>query len=298
MTAPEGRSRANPWLVYAVLCMGLFMTLLDLTIVNIAIPSLLDDIHASLDQVLWVLNGYSLVYAVLLITSGRLGDIFGPRNLFVAGIAVFCAASALSGLAQDPTQLILARAVQGLGAALLAPQSLPFVTSLFPAERRGGAFAIVGVLAGLALLAGPTLGGFIVTHLGWRWIFYVNVPIGLATLALALGRVPDLGPGRRHRLDLTGALLASAGLVGVVFGLIEGQRYDWGVVWSVVTVPMIIGAGVALLAIFLFVQWRSQSAEPLSPFEFLRDRNFSLMTLVQAAMGFVRHQPVVQGESP
>jgi EmrB/QacA subfamily drug resistance transporter len=282
----ETDRRVNPWLVYSVLCMGLFMTLLDLTIVNIAIPSLVDGIHATLDQVLWVLNAYSLVYAVLLITSGRLGDIFGPRNLFAVGIAIFTGASALSGLAQDPNQLILARAAQGLGAALLAPQSLPFVTSLFPADKRAGAFAMVGILAGLAVLAGPTVGGFIVTHFGWRWIFYVNVPIGVAALALALTVVPDLRPGRKHRLDLTGVLLASTGLFAVVFGLIEGQRYDWGVVWGVVTIPMIIGVGVLLLAVFVLVQWRRQGAEPLLPFQVFRDRNFSLMTLILAAMGF------------
>src|SRR5262249_59524447 len=122
----------------AVFSLGLFMTLLDLTIVNIAIPSIIDGLKASLDQVLWVLNAYSLVYAVLLITSGRLGDVFGPRNLFAAGIVVFTVASAASGLAHDPTQLIAARAAQGLGAALIAPQGLPLMTSLWPPERRGG----------------------------------------------------------------------------------------------------------------------------------------------------------------
>src|SRR2546428_61201 len=197
----------------AVLALGLFMTLLDLTIVNVAIPSIVDDLHASLDQILWVLNGYSLMYAVLLITSGRLGDIFGPRNMFAAGIVVFTIASAFSGLAQDPTQLILARGAQGFGSATLAPQGLPIMTTLFPADRRGGVFAIYGALSGLAVLLGPVLGGFIVTHFGWRWIFYVNLPIGLVTLVLAFLFVPDLRPGRRHRLDWLGVALATAGLV-------------------------------------------------------------------------------------
>src|SRR5881227_923941 len=132
----EHRRPSAPWLALAVLALGLFMTLLDLTIVNVAIPSIVDDLHASLDQILWVLNGYSLMYAVLLITSGRLGDIFGPRNMFAAGIVVFTIASAFSGLAQDPTQLILARALQGLGSAVLAPQSLPLMMSLFPVVKR------------------------------------------------------------------------------------------------------------------------------------------------------------------
>src|SRR5205823_555051 len=135
-TMTENRRPSAPWLALAVLALGLFMTLLDLTIVNVAIPSIVDDLHASLDQILWVLNGYSLAYAVLLITSGRLGDIFGPRNMFAAGIVVFTVASAFSGLAQDPTQLILARGLQGIGAAIIAPQGLPIMTTSF--RRSGG----------------------------------------------------------------------------------------------------------------------------------------------------------------
>ena len=275
-----------PWLALAVLALGLFMTLLDLTIVNVAIPSIVDDLHASLDQILWVLNGYSLMYAVLLITSGRLGDIFGPRNMFIAGVVVFTVASALSGLAQDPTQLILARGAQGLGAAILAPQGLPIMTTIFPPERRGGVFAIYGGLAGLAVLAGPIVGGFIVTNFGWRWIFYVNLPVGLAIVLLALALVPDLRPGRRHRLDLVGVALATVGLFGVVFGLIEGQRYNWGTVSAGITIPEIIAAGVVVLAIFFVIQWRRQDREPLLPFAVFRDRNYTIMTLVLMAMGF------------
>jgi EmrB/QacA subfamily drug resistance transporter len=270
----------------AVLSLGLFMTLLDLTIVNIAVPSFTEGLHASLDQVLWVLNAYSLAYAVLLITAGRLGDIFGPRTMFAAGIVVFTAASAVSGLAQSPTQLILARAAQGLGAAMLAPQGLPITLQLFPPDRRGGVFAVYGILAGLAVVAGPTVGGFLVTNFGWRWIFYVNIPIGIATFAAALLLIPDLRPGRRHRLDLVGVLLATGGLLGVVFGLIEGQRYDWGTITGQLTIPLVIGGGVLLLIVFLVYQGRRQDAEPLLPFAVFGDRNFTLMTLVMAAMGF------------
>jgi EmrB/QacA subfamily drug resistance transporter len=282
----DNRRPSAPWLALAVLALGLFMTLLDLTIVNVAIPSIVDDLHASLDQILWVLNGYSLMYAVLLITSGRLGDIFGPRNMFIAGVVVFTVASALSGLAQDPTQLILARGAQGLGAAILAPQGLPIMTTIFPPERRGGVFAIYGGLAGLAVLAGPIVGGFIVSNFGWRWIFYVNLPVGALIVALALALVPDLRPGRRHRLDFIGVGLATLGLFGVIFGLIEGQRYNWGTVSAGITIPEIIAAGVAVLALFLVIQWRRQDQEPLLPFAVFRDRNYSLMTLVLMAMGF------------
>src|SRR5438094_127489 len=251
-----------------VLVLGLFMTLLDLTIVNIAIPSILDGLHASLDQVLWVLNAYSLLYAVLLITSARLGDIYGPRNLFAAGTVIFTAASIFSAMAQDPTQ------------------RMPLMLSLFAPEKRGGVFAIYGVLAGLAVIAGPTVGGFLVTHFGWRSIFTVNIPVGVITFALAMLVIPDLRPGRRHRLDLPGVALATTGLLCVIFGLIEGQRYDWGTVTAGISIPEIIAAGVVLLALFLYYQARRQDREPLLPFEVFKDRNFTLMTLVMAAMGF------------
>lgn len=282
----QTRSTQRPWIALAVLALGLFMTLLDLTIVNIAIPSILHDLKASLDQVLWVLNAYSLLYAVLLITSGRLGDIFGPRNLFMLGVVVFTVASALSGLAQDPTQLILARAGQGFGAALLAPQGLPIMTTIFPPQRRAGVFAIYGALAGAAVLAGPLVGGFITTNFGWRWIFYVNLPVGLATVLLAFLFVPDLRPGRPHRLDFAGVALATVGLLGVIFGLIEGQRYNWGTVTGFITIPEIIAAGVIVLGIFVYIQARRQNQEPLLPFAVFKDRNYTLMTLVLMAMGF------------
>lgn len=282
----ETASRHNPWGILAVLSLGIFVTLLDLTIVNIAIPSVMESLHASLDQVLWVLNGYSLLYAVLLITSGRLGDIFGPRNLFAIGLAVFTAASALSGLAQTPEQLIAARALQGLGAAILAPQGMPIMLTVFQQERRGVVFSVYGVLGGLAVLLGPVLGGFLVTHFGWRSVFYVNLPIGVLTIGLALLLVPDLRPGRKHRLDISGVALATLGLLGVVFGLIEGERYQWGHVTGFVTIPMIIGAGVVLIALFVVQQARRQGAEPLLPFAVFADRNFTVMTLVLAAVGF------------
>lgn len=286
MTVPRARLQAGPLAILAVIALGMFMSLLDLTVVNIAIPSIITGLNASLDQVLWVLNAYSLVYTVLLITSGRLGDIIGPRTLIVAGLAIFTVGSAASGLAHDPTQLILARIVQGTGAAAMSPQGLPIITSIFPPDRRGGAFAIFGITGGLAILAGPTLGGFLVTHLGWRWIFYINLPVGVATIILTLLLVPDVRPGRSHRLDLSGVILASAGLLGIVFGLIEGQRYNWGTVWRAITIPEIIGAGVLLLGAFLFVQARRQGGEPLLPFAVFSNRNFTLMTGVMAALGF------------
>ena len=142
------------------------------------------------------------------------------------------------------------------------------------------------MLAGMAVLIGPILGGFIVTHWGWRWIFYVNIPIGILTLVLAMLFIPDLRPGRRHRLDLLGVLLASSGLLGVAFGLIEGERYHWGTIWPPITIPEIIGANVILLLVFLGSQYLRQDREPLLPFSLFANRNYTLMTLVLAAMGF------------
>ena len=272
--------RGNPWAVLVVVSLGFFMTLLDLTIVNIAIPNMIDKLHASLDDVLWVLNAYALVLAVLVITAGRLGDLVGPRTMFVAGITVFTAASAACGFAPGPGWLIGFRAVQGLGAAMLMPQTLAIVTMIFPPERRGAAFGIWGAVAGLATVAGPTLGGLLVTAFDWRWIFFVNLPIGAAVLALTFVIIPDLRPGRRHRLDILGVVLASLALLAICYGLVEGQRYNWGTIGSFVSIPLVIGAGVVLLAVFLLVQKLRQDREPLIPFALFRSRNFTLMNWV------------------
>ena len=220
------QARTNPWLVLVVLTMGFFMILLDTTIVNVAIPvmsgSANDGLNTTLDQILWILNAYILVYAVLLITAGRLGDLYGQRNLFAAGLFVFTLASALCGLSQNATELILARILQGVGGALLTPQTLAIIATLFPPERRGAAFGIWGAVGGLATITGPTLGGAIITYINWRWIFYINVPIGIVALIATFAIIPDIRPGRRHGWDLVGIVVATAGLFGVVFGLIEG----------------------------------------------------------------------------
>ncbi len=282
----RGSRPIRPGLVITVFCLGLFMTLLDITIVNIAIPDLVTDLGASLETVLWVTSAYSLVYTVLLIVFGRLGDILGPRTMFLAGIAVFTAASLASGSAQTPTQLIAFRALQGLGAALLAPQALPLITSILPADRRGPAFAATGIVAGLGILLGPTLGGVLVTNVGWRWIFFLNIPIGIVVLVLAFVFMPDVRPGRKHKLDLPGVGLLTAGLFAVVFGLIEGNRYDWGTVAVGITIWEIIGAGALILAAFVWRQVRLQGGEPLVPFDIFADRTYTVMTLVMLALGF------------
>jgi EmrB/QacA subfamily drug resistance transporter len=276
--------RGNPWAVLLVVSLGFFMTLLDLTIVNIAIPNLITKLHASLDDVLWVINAYALVLAVLVITAGRLGDLIGPRIMFTSGVAVFTAASAACGFAPSPGWLIGFRAVQGLGAAMLMPQTLTIITNTFPAERRGAAFGVWGAVAGVATIAGPTLGGLLVTAFDWRWIFFVNLPIGVLVLAITPLIIPDLRPGRRHRIDIWGVLLASAGLFAICYGLVEGQKYDWGTITGFISIPLIIGLGVVLLLVFLLVQKLTQNNEPLVPFALFRDRNYSVVNWVSGVL--------------
>ncbi|HEV1991816.1 MAG TPA: DHA2 family efflux MFS transporter permease subunit, partial [Candidatus Dormibacteraeota bacterium] len=279
------QARTNPWLVLVVLTTGFFMIMLDTTIVNVAIPAMSAGLNTTLDQILWVLNSYILVYAVLLITAGRLGDLYGQRSLFALGLAIFTIASALCGFAQDANQLIVARILQGVGGALLTPQTLAILTTLFPPERRGAAFGIWAGVAGLATLAGPTLGGAIVTYVDWRWIFFVNVPIGIAALVATFAIIPDIRPGRRHGWDIVGTILATAGLFGVIFGLIEGERFNWGQIGStVITIPDLIVAGVILLV--AFVIWERYQPEPLVPLSLFEERNFAVANWMAAAIAF------------
>jgi EmrB/QacA subfamily drug resistance transporter len=283
---PPAASRHNPWLVLAALCLGFFMILLDTTIVNVAIPDMIDKLDASLDEILWVTNAYSLAYAVLLITAGRIGDLVGARWLYLGGLLLFTAASAACGLARNPEQLIAGRVAQGIGSALLTPQTLSVITMIFPRRERGAAFGVWGAGVGVATVAGPTLGGFIVTHWGWRWIFYVNVPIGIAALLFAAVVMPNLRLNRWRRLGALGTVLATVGLLLVTYGLIEGQAHDWGKVWGPVTIPEVIGAGVLVLVVFGVQQYLQRHREPLVPFPILRDRNFTAMNLVITAVGF------------
>jgi EmrB/QacA subfamily drug resistance transporter len=286
----------SPWIVLLVMTLGFFMILLDTTIVNVAIPSIIDSLHASLDQILWVLNGYVLVYAVLLITSGRLGEMVGPRRMFMIGLVLFVLASAACGLAQTPDQLIAFRVIQGIGGAILTPQTLTLITNIFPPDRRGAAFGVWGAVAGIAAVAGPTLGGFLTTNFTWRWIFYVNLPVGIVAFTLAYFLVPELTIHRQHRLDVVGVLLASSGLFAIVFGLVEGERYQWGRIADVgafsigsmqvgpISIPTILALGVVLLVLFVF--WEAHQDEPLLPLTLFRDRNFSVANGVSAIVTF------------
>ncbi|MEU7961774.1 DHA2 family efflux MFS transporter permease subunit [Micromonospora humida] len=273
------RLRGNPWAVLATLSIGFFMTLLDLTIVNIAIPDVMSDLGASFNQVLWVISAYSLVLAVLLITTGRLGDLKGPRLLFLTGTAVFTVASIVCGAAQSPGQLIGARAVQGIGAAMMVPQTLAMIIGIFPPQRRGTAMGVWGAVAGVATISGPTLGGLLVSTFGWRSIFFVNVPLGIAVLVLTPLLIPNMKPDRKHSFDVVGVLIATAALFCVVFALNEGERYDWSVqIWA------LLAAGVVLIGVFIAHQRTKQDDEPLVPFALFRDRNYTIMSINAAVV--------------
>lgn len=267
------------WGTLLVICLGFFMINLDATIVYIATPSIMRGLGVGLDQVLWVYNGYLLAYAVLLITAARLGDLFGPRRLFIVGLWIFTLASAASGFAADGSQLVAARVVQGIGASLLAPQTLTLLTAIFPPERRGAALGFWGAVVGVALVAGPTLGGFIVTSLDWRWIFFLNVPVGVAAVIAAPRVIPAVRTGVTHGLDIGGIALSTAGLFPLVFALIEGERYGWAPwIWALLAI--------ALAFLVAFAAWESRQREPLIPLALFRDLDFSLMTWVGVAFQF------------
>jgi EmrB/QacA subfamily drug resistance transporter len=290
------QTRRSPWIILLVLCLGFFMILLDLTIVNVAIPSIIDGLHAGLDEILWVLNAYILVYAVLLITAGRLGDMYGARRLFLIGLAVFTLASIGCSLAQSPGQLILARIIQGVGGAILTPQTLSILTNIFPADKRGAAFGIWGAVAGIASVTGPTLGGFLVTNFSWQAVFWVNVPVGIIAFTLGIWLLPGIRLGRGQDLDPIGVLLASGALFAVVFGLIEGQRYHWGTFtdvasldaagghWGLFSIPSLFVAGAVLFV--LFVLWDRVQAQPLVPLSLFTERNFTIGNGLAAIVSF------------
>jgi EmrB/QacA subfamily drug resistance transporter len=278
MTAIAPSARKNPWLALVVLCIANFLILLDTTIVNAAVPEIMKSLDTGIGSALWILNAYLLAFATLLIVFGRLGDVVGPRKMFVAGLAVFAVASLGCALSQNSLELIGARAVQGIGAAMLAPQALVLITMIFPPERRGAALGIFVSVAGLAAISGPTLGGFLITDFGWQSVFYLNLPVCLIGIVLTYLFVPDLRLGRVHSFDTVGVVLATVGLVGLVYGLIESQNYGWGAATLI-----IVGSVIVLVA---FVLWERRHPEPLVPLDLFRIRNFSITTTVTLITSF------------
>lgn len=293
MTQPDGRHVASsasrgvagdnefraPWATLGAMLIGRFMILVDSTAVVVANPSIMAELHTTYDTVIWVTSAYLLAFAVPLLVAGRLGDRFGQRNLYVLGLAVFVGASVCCGLARTVGILIAARAVQGIGAALLAPQILSTLTRLFPPQRRGAAMSVWGVTAAVATLVGPLASGVLVDSLGWEWIFIINLPVGVVGLALAVWLIPSL-PTQRHQLDWVGVGLSATGVFLIVFGLQQGQSAEWPP-WIV---AMIV-AGAGFMSLFLY--WQSLNRrEPLVPLRIFADRAFSLCIVGVAAMSF------------
>jgi EmrB/QacA subfamily drug resistance transporter len=259
--------RSLAWVV-VLTAIGSFMGALDTLVVSTALPTIRLDLGASISQLEWTVNAYNLAFAVMLVTAAALGDRFGRRRLYAAGLVGFAAASAAAALSQNVGMLIAARAVQGVGAAFMMALGLALLSAAFPAERRGTAIGLYSAVTGLAVASGPVVGGAVVHGLDWTWIFWLNVPIGLIAAPLALTRMresygPDTG------LDLPGLGLISAGAFGLVWGLVRGNAAGWGSPEVVAT----LAAGAVLIA--AFVGYERRAKDPMIPISFFRSRAFS-----------------------
>jgi EmrB/QacA subfamily drug resistance transporter len=273
----EGRSHTL-W-TFAITSVALFMVTLDNLVVTTALPVIRKDLGASLSQLEWTVNAYTLTFAVLLLTGAALGDRFGRRLVFSAGIAIFTLSSAAAALAPSIVALDVARAAQGLGGAIVTPLTLTILSAAVPPERRGLALGAWGGIGGLAIAIGPLVGGAIVEGISWQWIFWLNVPIGLVLAPLAFLRLRE-SHGPAGQLDLRGLVLASAGLFGIVWGLVRGNGAGWGS-------PEIVGSiatGFVLLA--LFVLWELRAPAPMLPMRFFRNRAFALTNVASLFMFF------------
>ena len=282
----------KPWPALWSLVVGFFMILVDGNIVTIALPHMLQDLEASLSAGMWVTSAYLLAYAVPLLITGRMGDRFGQKNLYMIGMGIFTLASLWCGLAPNVESLITARVVQGLGASLMTPQTMSLITLMFPPNARGVAMSIWGATAGVASLVGPILGGVLVDTLSWGWIFFINIPVGLVGLFLAWRNVPVFEQ-KKHSFDWLGVVLSAVGLFLLVFGIQEGATYNWGIMTDsflgtgiAVSVWGLIIAGILVLG--LFIGWQAVNRkEPLVPLSLFSDRNFSVSNVAIAAMGVV-----------
>ncbi|HYA00078.1 MAG TPA: DHA2 family efflux MFS transporter permease subunit [Candidatus Binatia bacterium] len=263
----------------ALVSLALFMVTLDNLVVTTALPSIRVELHAGLDALEWTVNAYTLSFAVLLLTGAALGDRFGRRRMFIAGLSLFTLGSAAAALSPTATWLIAARVVQGVGAATLLPLTLTLLSEAFPQGRRGVALGIWSGISGLGVALGPVIGGAVVSGFSWHWIFWINVPVGLVVIPLAALRLVE-SRARGRRFDLPGVGLATAGLFGVVYGLVRANALGW----SSSTVLGAMLGGAALLA--AFVAWERRAAQPMLPMRFFRSRTFSATSAVSYAMYF------------
>jgi EmrB/QacA subfamily drug resistance transporter len=271
-------ARRRGWTL-AIVSVGLFMVVLDNLVVSVALPSIHRDLGASIQTLEWTVNAYTLSYAVLLLTGAALGDRFGRRRMFMSGIALFTLSSAAAALAPSIGLLIVARATQGIGAAIATPLTLTLLADAFPPDRRGFAIGVWSGVSGIAVALGPLVGGAMVQIASWHWIFWINVPIGAVLVPLAAMRLAESHGPAKH-LDLLGLLLGSSGLFGIVFGLIRSQSLGWGS--SQVILSMVAGA--ALVVAFIAQERRAES--PMLPLEFFAKRGFAVTNVVSLAMYF------------
>ncbi|MFI9155917.1 MFS transporter [Streptomyces sp. NPDC053367] len=268
----------NPWPALGALLVGFSLISLDMSVVAVANPAIMEGLKAGVSEVIWVTSAYLLTYAAPLLFTGRLGDRFGPKNVYLVGLVVFTLASLWCGVAGSIDTLIAARAVQGFGAALMTPQTMAVVTKIFPADKRGAAMGAWGGSVGVSLLLGPVVGGLLVDSVGWEWIFLINVPIGVVAFVLAWRMVPTLGT-ENHKFDVVGIVLSCGGMFLLVYALQEGNDEDWsGTIW------LMIAGGLAVLALFVVTQALNKG-EPLLLLSLFKDRNFSLANVGIAAMG-------------
>ena len=272
------QKRSMIWTM-AITSVALFMVSLDNLVVTTALPVIRRNLHASISQLEWTVNAYTLTFAVLLLTGAALGDRFGRRRMFALGLLLFTGASAAAALSTSADALDIARAVQGVGGAIVTPLTLTILSAAVPRERRGLALGIWGGIGGLAIALGPLVGGAIVDGVSWHWIFWLNVPIGLVLAPLASARL-DETRGADASLDIPGLGLASSGLRGIVWGLVRGNAPGW----TSVGVVLPIVAGAVLVA--AFVAWEGRASSPMLPLHFFRDRTFALTNLASLLMFF------------
>jgi EmrB/QacA subfamily drug resistance transporter len=275
----EPRSSSNARWTFAIVSIALFMVVLDNLVVTNALPSIRANLGATIQQLEWTVNAYTLTYAVLLLTGAALGDRFGRRRMFAAGLGIFTLASAAAAVAPSTSALIAARAVQGLGAAIVTPLTLTLLSAAVPEQKRGLALGAWSGISGLGVALGPVVGGAVVTGISWHWIFWLNVPIGLVTLPLAFSHLTE-SYGESRSLDLRGLALASVGLLGVVYGVVHASSAGW-------TDTTVIGP-LAIGSVFLaaFVAWELQAEAPMLPMSFFKKRAFAATNGVSLAMYF------------
>jgi EmrB/QacA subfamily drug resistance transporter len=267
---PATTENSKKWLTLAAVCTGVFMLLLDVTIVNVALPDIQSDLKASLSGLQWVIDAYALTLAAFLLTAGSIADIIGRKRVFLVGIVAFTIGSALCGVAQSITVLSLSRGAQGIGGAIMFATSLALLAQAFPPKERGVAFGVFGAVTGVSVAIGPVLGGALTSGLSWRWIFFVNIPVGLAALAVTVVGVDESrAPGARKRIDWAGCVAFSAALALLVYGLIRSHPDGWGAtnVWG-----CLAAAGVLMLA---FVQIERSVPDPMFDFALLRVPTFN-----------------------